>query len=547
MMIMRMCGYRKAAMSISHCNGEGFRKAFMAGASWLNENKEILNQLNVFPVPDGDTGLNMSLTLLSATDKLESMTDASLKEILETVARETLMNARGCSGVIFSQVIAGFTELSYINDKFTCFDIARGLKLGTEKAYKAVTKPTEGTILTVVKESSDEAIKFARNNNNILKMLEVVLKRAKESLDKTPEMLPILAQAGVVDSGAQGFVYMLEGILAFVKGDNLKTSYNLDPDLTHNKVPQNLEYRYCTEFLLTDSEEDIPFIRKKMTAFGDDLIVIGSRNMIRIHIHTNKPEKVLAMAHLHGKPIQIKIDDMQKQHRHIINKAKEEFNTDRNISIIATAPGGGIKAIMISLGTNTVLVGDKIRNPSVSELIDAIENASNNNIILFPNDKNIIPAVNQASEITDKNVKIIPTENISQGITALLAFKLNSDTDENLKNMNEAKGYVKHGEITQANRDAQYGEVVVQKNDIIGLYDGSVRVSEKNYSDAFLQLIKYMIQDDEDEVITIYYGENINSAEAKDIADAVASEFLEQDIELHYGGQFYCSYIISLE
>ena len=300
-------------MAILYCNGERFRRAFLAGTSWLSQNREILNQLNVFPVPDGDTGTNMSLTLLSAVDELEDMKGASLKEVLEAAARGTLMGARGCSGVIFSQLIAGFAEVDYDKSRFTTQDIAAGLQLGAKRAYTAVTKPVEGTILTVIRESSERAVQFARHNNDIVGLLETTLRGAEASLKNTPNLLKILAQAGVVDSGGQGFVYMLEGVLRLMRGHALTVSHEASASLplgtAQAKVSQEYDDLYCTEFLLSGRETGIPEIKESLSGLGSDLVVVGWEELIRVHIHTGDPERVLASAHSYGKPVNVKIDD----------------------------------------------------------------------------------------------------------------------------------------------------------------------------------------------------------------------------------------------
>jgi DAK2 domain fusion protein YloV len=540
-------------MSILYCNGERFRKAFLAGASWLAENKETLNQLNVFPVPDGDTGTNMSLTLFSAVDQLGDMRGASLKEVLEAAARGTLMGARGCSGVIFSQLLAGFAEVDQGKPKFNARDIAVGLRLGAERAYGAVSKPVEGTILTVIRESSEEAIRFAEDNEDIVELLVATLKRARLSLKNTPNLLPILAQAGVVDSGGQGFVYMLEGILRLVRGDALITSYKaaeaLPLGVAQAKVSQQgWDDLYCTEFLLSVSETAIPSVRERIADLGSDLVVVGWGELVRVHIHTSDPERVLASVLSYGKPSNVKIDDTRKQHRHIthVPLKTQGIQEEQEVSIVTTAPGDGFKAICMSMGADFVVVGDESRNPSVSELIRAIEDVYSDKVILLPNDKNIIPAAAQAASMSGKQVNIIPSRNMSQGLSAIVAFRSDAGMDDNMNNMGMALEYAKHGEVARAVRNAQYGDLEVRENDIIGLFDGTMYLAEADYEKAILGLLKAMVGED-DEVITVFYGAEIGRSEAEGILGEVESAFPEMDVELHYGGQSYCSYILSVE
>lgn len=541
-------------MSILYCNGERFRKAFLAGTSWLAENKENLNQLNVFPVPDGDTGTNMSLTLFSAVDELRDMRGAALKEVLEAAARGTLMGARGCSGVIFSQLLAGFAEVDHGEPKFSARDIAVGLRLGAERAYSAVSKPVEGTILTVIRESSEEAVRFAEDNDDIVELLAATLERARLSLKNTPNLLPILAQAGVVDSGGQGFVYMLEGILRLVRGDALTSSSYETPEalplgVAQAKVSQQgWDDLYCTEFLLSVSETVIPSVRESIAELGSDLVVVGWGELVRVHIHTGDPERVLASVHSYGKPSNVKIDDTRKQHRHIthVPLRTQGVQEEQEVSIVTTAPGDGFKAICMSMGADFVVVGDESRNPSVSELIRAIDDVYSDKVILLPNDKNIIPAATQAAAMSGKQVNIIASRNMSQGLSALVAFRSDASMDDNMNNMGIALQYAKHGEVARAVRNAQYGDLEVRENDIIGLFDGTIHLAEADFEKAILGLLKEMLGED-DEVITIFYGAEIGRSEAEGILGEVESAFPEMDVELHYGGQSYCSYILSVE
>jgi len=539
-------------MAILYCDGERFRKAFLAGAGWLSENKERLNQLNVFPVPDGDTGTNMSLTLFSAINELEGMEGASLGEILEAIASGTLMGARGCSGVIFSQLLAGLAESSRDRKRLTCRDIAIGLQSGAEKAYGAVNRPVEGTILTVIRESSEEAARFARNSNDILRLLETSLMRAKKSLKNTPNILPVLAQAGVVDSGGQGFVYMLEGVLRLLHGEALKLARQPVAEspavVAQSLVSESWDNPYCTEFILMTTSADIPTIRQALNGMGDSLVVVGWNEMIRVHIHTSDPDRVLASAYSYGKPSNVKIDDTRKQHRDILDTPLKAHGIEkkREISIVTTAPGDGLKAICMSLGAESVVMDDETRNPSVAELIRSIDDVSSDRVLLLPNDGNILPAATQAASMSNKQVEIIPSRNISQGLSALIAFRLDVEIADNISSMKMALEDVKQGVVALAVRNARYGDIAIKKGDIIGLFDGSVRVAEDNHTSAVLQLLRIML-DEDNEIISIFYSAEIERTEAEELLEAVEAEFPEMDVELRYGGQTYCYYILSVE
>ena len=539
-------------MGILYCDGERFRRAFLAGADWLSENKGILNRLNVFPVPDGDTGTNMSLTLAMAVDELRGMVGAPLEEVLDAIARGTLIGARGCSGVILSQLLAGFAGLGSNRGRFTSKDIAAGLQLGSKGAYQAVTKPVEGTILTVIRESSERAARFARDNEDIAELLGITLAEACKSLKNSPTLLPILAQAGVVDAGGQGFVHMLEGIVRLLRGDTLKAPHQASESTglgaVQARVPQTWDNPYCTEFLLQKNDAYIPDIRESFAGLGEELVVVGWGEMVRVHIHTDDPERALACAHSHGKPSNVKIDDTRKQHKHIVQAPLKAMTAEeeREGSIVATASGDGLKAICMSLGAESVVVGNESRNPSVLELIHAVERAYSDNVLLLANDSNAIPAAMRAAGMSCKQVRVIPSRNISQGFSALIAFRPDANLDDNVRNMEKALAEVKHGEVAQAARNAQFGDLVIKGNDVIGLFDGNVQVAVDSHTTAVLELLKIMVEE-ENEIISIFYGDEIQRTEAEQVLGEVESAFPDRDPELHYGGQSYCSYILSVE
>jgi len=536
-------------VGILYCDGDRFRKALVASASWLSENSEVLNRLNVFPVPDGDTGTNMSLTLISAVDELKDMEDANLEEVLEASARGALMGARGCSGVIISQLIAGFAEVGKGKNRLFPPDIIEGFRLGAKRAYQAVTEPVEGTMLTVIRESAEETAKALEYKTDMIGLLERVLDKAKSSLQNTPNLLPVLAQAGVVDAGGQGFVFILEGILRLVKGEPLtiNTKPEMKPIGTAQKlVNESWDTPYCTEFILIPKKADVAKIREAFLPLGVDLVVIGWGDMIRVHIHTSDPEKVLAHAHIHGKPTNVKIDDMKKQHRHITQgPILLSQEAQQEISIIAVAPGDGISAVFKSLGVESVVMSDK-RNPSVSELIQAIDSAYSDKVLLLPNDGNIIPAAIQAENMSHKSIKIVPSKNISEGLSAVLSFRNDLSLEDNLLNMEKSLRRAKHGEVAKAVRNAKYDNVTVYENDSIGRYNGKIHVSVKDTEKAVIELLKTMVEP-ENEVITIFYGADVSRKDAETLLEKVESEFSELETELHYGGQPNCLYILSVE
>jgi dihydroxyacetone kinase-like predicted kinase len=346
---------------------------------------------------------------------------------------------------------------------------------------------------------------------------------------------------------------MLEGILRLVRGDAItpspKASEALPLGVAQAKVSQQgWDDLYCTEFLLSVSEAAIPNVRESIAELGSDLVVVGWGELVRVHIHTSDPERVLASVHSFGKPSNVKIDDTRKQHRHITQVPLKTtgIQEEQEVSVVTTAPGDGFKAICMSMGADYVVVGDESRNPSVSELLRAIEEVYSDKVILLPNDKNIIPAASQAASMSGKQVDIISSRNMSQGLSALVAFRSDAGMDSNMRNMGMALEYAKHGEVARAVRNAQYGDLEVKENDIIGLFDGTMRLAEADYGKAVTGLLKAMVGED-DEVITIFYGAEIGRSEAEDVLGEVESAFPEMDVELHYGGQSYCSYILSVE
>lgn len=536
------------SVGILYCDGDRFRKALVAGASWLSENSETLNRLNVFPVPDGDTGSNMSLTLISAVDELKGMEGAPLEDVLSASARGALMGARGCSGVILSQLIAGFAEVGRGKTKFYVSDIISGLQQGTKKIYKAVTEPKEGTMLTVIREATEESARLFNSNVDIITLLEMTLNKAKESLENTPKLLPILAQAGVVDAGGQGFVYILEGILKLLRGEPLNLSQKSSlPEPAQSRVLQSWDNPYCTEFILSIKDTNISIVREDFEKLGSDLVVVGWKNLLRVHIHTEDPEKVLAHAHFYGKPSNVKIDNMKKQHTHILQSPVVAEQTDEKyeVSIIAVVPGDGIGAIFKSLGTDLVIMSDK-QNPSVSEMLQAIDSAYSDEVIFLPNDDNIIPAAIQAANMSNKKVVIVQSKNISQGLSAVVSFQPNTSVDKNVAKMSETIKGVKHGEIAKAIRNAQYGDLIIKEGDFIGRANGKLITTAKTLDTAVFELLKLVLEP-QNEVISFFYGADIKRSEAEEITEKIRLSFPEQEIELHYGGQVYCYYVISIE
>lgn len=535
-------------LGILYCDGKRFRKALLSAASWLSQNSAELDQLNVFPVPDGDTGANMSLTLISAVNALEKDEDAPLHEVLAAVAHGSLIGARGCSGVILSQLLLGFEEVGRGKLKLDGRDIVKGLELGLKRAYNAIIEPREGTILTVIRESIQGLTSHPEDVIDIAQLLETIYNRAQSSLENTPKLLPVLAQAGVVDAGGKGFVRIIEGILRLIHGepieiinDRTKGTYK---EPAQARVFESWDAPYCTEFILT--VESPVNMKDELSNLGKDLLVVEWENIIRVHIHTGDPERVLAIAHTYGKPLNVKIDDMRRQHTHIIHSSLPESTIEKKeVTIIAISPGDGLSAIFKSLGADYVILNNQI-SPSVQEILNYINLSPTDRVILLPNDANVIPSSVQAGQMSNKDVIVLPSKNVPQGISAMVAFQPTEDIDKNLQAMASAMKGVKHGEITRAIRDSKFENLQINKGDIIGRFNGAIHTATKNVHEATVELLGKMV-DADSEIITMFYSSDIPRDEAEELCKVVSYTFKDQEVELHYGGQTNCLYILSVE
>jgi len=528
---------------ILYCDGKRFKQAIIAGAECLNYRKAHLNKLNVFPVPDGDTGTNMSLTLSSAIKEVENLQNLSLQEVAKAGAWGALIGARGNSGIILAQIFAGFAESVGSKSRMYSQDIAASFQLATEKAYQAVINPVEGTMLTVVRETAVMASEMAERERDIAKLLEVMLEQANISLQNTPQLLPILRQAGVVDAGGLGFVSLLEGMLRLIRGEELKQAevdevqvealpnYNIQHDWTN---------RYCTEFILEGDGFSLPEMKKSLTQFGDSLLVVGDDKLLRVHIHTSDSQQLLHYVASFGKLSQIKVDDMKEEHEDMF------LSSPKSSSILSVALGDGLKEIFLSMGADGVIEGGQSMNPSMGEILQAIEQVPSSSVILLPNNGNIIPAANQAAKVSQKEVAVIPSKSIPEGLSALMAFREDLSFQENVECMEEVLPQTKTGEVTRASRDAKYKEIKIKEGDILGIFDKEIQFTGKSPKDVTIGLLQEMVEM-EDEIITIFHGKDISEEETEDLAELISQQFPEQEVEIHYGGQPHYFYIISVE
>ncbi|MGP1410517.1 MAG: DAK2 domain-containing protein [Peptoanaerobacter stomatis] len=543
-------------------NSALLKDMFLGGANNLINNKAYVDKLNVFPVPDGDTGTNMSLTLKSAVDEINKNTCSTLKELGDSITKGSLMGARGNSGVILSQILRGFSKAIETKDELDIRDFALSLDSAKKVAYKAVIKPVEGTILTVIRETADYARDVYANYDNFSVFFDDLLKKANEVLQKTPELLKELKNAGVVDSGGQGLIFFIEGMVKTFKGeelkihdDNSKSSEKLFEEDIHI-LDENPQFGYCTEFMLNTVKLEPNDLKEKIEHMGNSLIVVGSDNIIKVHIHSNNPGKVLEIAGELGELDRIKIENMRLEFKERLEQNKEARKHSDNFeeigksqkafSIISVSVGKGLNDIMKDFGVDYIIEGGQTMNPSTNDFLNAIKKINQNDIFIFPNNSNIIMAANQAKELSEKNIKVIPTKNIPQCIQALISMNTFMSFDENETLMSEAIPNVKSGQVTFAVRDTVSNGFDIKKGDFIGLSEKEILSCEKDANTATINLIKSMI-DKNSEIVSIFYGEDIKQDKADLFKEELQYEFPDLEIEFYYGGQPIYQYLVSIE
>jgi len=541
---------------IQYIDGKQLRDMFVSGANNLKNHKDIVDKLNVFPVPDGDTGTNMSLTISCAIKELNKVEKDDIGQLGKALSKGSLMGARGNSGVILSQIIRGIAKSIEGKDQLSSMDIAEALKNGSDTAYKAVIKPVEGTILTVVRESSEYALKVAALEDDIVEFMTLLVKEANNSLNRTPELLHALKEAGVVDSGGKGLVLVYEGMLKSLEGqfiDSEEIQYaEATPIKVENKIStEDIKYQYCTEFILeTDKISDLK-MRDIMIKYGDSLVVVGDEGVIKVHVHTNTPGTVLQEALAFGQLLTIKIENMKLQHENkVIQDAqdtKDEVKEDpKEFGFIATSMGEGLAKIFKDFGVDHIIEGGQTMNPSTEDFMKAIDEMNANNIIILPNNSNIIMAANQAKELSDKNIIVIPTKNVSQAFAALVSFDGDLTIEENEANMLEALTTVKSGQVTYAVRNTVINDVEVKEGNIIGLGEGKLLSAGDDVDDITTKLIESLV-DEDSAIITLFYGEDTKKEDAEALQEALEEKFEDIDIELYYGGQPIYYYLVSVE
>lgn len=534
-------------------NGELFKDMIYSAAALLEKNKKNLNSLNVFPVPDGDTGTNMSLTMMSAVKEVKSADTSKICIVGDALSLGALKGARGNSGVILSQLFRGISKglsgLEYANPN----EFAKAMQEGVEAAYKAVMKPKEGTILTVAKDMAKMANRSANKGDNIFMMMDAVLEQGAATLKKTPEMLPVLKEAGVVDAGGKGLLVIYRGFKMALDGEAItdETSFDqeVNTDFSDTIGSEDIEFGYCTEYFIKNihesvTQDDIDRYREKLMRIGDCVLVVGDLQLIKTHVHTNVPGKALQFALRFGELSKIKIDNMREQHTELEDFS--EIKENKNMAVVTVASGEGIINIFKEIMVDEIVQGGQTMNPSTETITNAIEKAPSNNVFVFPNNKNIILAAEQAAKFSNKNVQVIPSRSFPQGITGVLAYNPDLEFEENSKRMNKAITTVKTGQITNAVRETKVSGKSIKKGELIGIQDGEITCHSGDIFVTCNQLLEGMVTE-EDSVITIFYGIDVSEEHAKKVADIIESKYDDYDVELQFGGQPVYQFVFAVE
>lgn len=549
-------------MEFNKIDGKRFYYMLVNASNRLEEQKEYVNSLNVFPVPDGDTGTNMSMTFRSAISEIAKMESNSIGEISKKLSKGALMGARGNSGVILSQVLRGVAKALDGRNEANSSEFAASLMEGSRSAYKAVMRPTEGTILTIIRTAGETAVKS--ENADITKLLKEVCTHSEIMLKKTPEMLPALKKANVVDSGGMGLLIIFKGMYEALY-DNLTPNMIEENNKSASKPSpfgeigeQEIKFGYCTEFIIHADNPDLDKFKSVIEPHGDCMVVVGLEDIVKVHIHTNDPGLIISKALKLGELSKVKIDNMREEHRNTLIDTEnvqdaekaEEASTNQEDSkkyaFISVAMGEGIKNILKDMGVDFVIEGGQTMNPSTQDMVQCIEKLNAENIIILPNNKNIIMAAKQAADISDKNIYVLPTESIPQGITALTVFNSEKSADENIEAMTASLKNVKSGAITYAIRDSEMDGKVIKEGDILGLINGKIAEVGKDIYAVCKSVIADMVTEDS-ELITLFYGKDCDPGKVEDAVSELEDEYSDIDIQSYEGQQPLYYFIISVE
>ena len=545
-------------------------RMFLAGAKNLEAKKEWINELNVFPVPDGDTGTNMTLTIMSAAAEVGALGDTDMESLAKAISSGSLRGARGNSGVILSQLLRGFTRGVRKYEELDAPLIAAAMERGVETAYKAVMKPKEGTILTVAKEAALKAVEIAEEMEDLEEFFREVFVHAEATLAKTPEMLPVLKEAGVVDSGGQGLLEVFRGAVDGFLGKEVDYSQfekSAAPSVTKisPQAEADIKFGYCTEFIIMLDkelpEEEEHSFKKFLLSIGDSIVLVADDEIVKVHVHTNHPGQAIERALTYGSLSRMKIDNMREEHQEKLIKdaeklaaqqaeeeeAKAAEQPPKEVGFISVSAGGGLTSIFKDLGVDYLIEGGQTMNPSTEDMLNAIAKVNAKTIYIFPNNKNIILAANQARDLTeDKEIVVVPTKTVPQGISAIISFVPEKNGEENLEAMMEAVSRVKTGQITYAVRDTRIDDKEIHEGDIMGIGDSGILAVGKTKEEVAKETIASMM-DEDGEIISLYYGADTEEAEAEALAEELEALYPDCEIEVNQGGQPIYYYIISVE
>ena len=554
-------------MAVKTINTELFRKMFLAGAANLEAKKEFINELNVFPVPDGDTGTNMTLTIMSAAKEVQSLENADMLTIAKAISSGSLRGARGNSGVILSQLLRGFTKEIREHKEIDAVILAKACERATATAYKAVMKPKEGTILTVAKGISRKAEELAETTEDLEVFIPEVIKYAEEVLAQTPEMLPVLKEAGVVDSGGQGLLEVIHGAYDAFLGKEIdyaaiEASGGTKMVKPSQQAEADIKFGYCTEFIIMTEKEFTDKNEAEFKAYlesiGDSIVCVAVDDIVKIHVHTNDPGLAIQKALTYGQLSRMKIDNMREEHQEKLIKdaekaaaqqasEKKKKEPRKPVGFIAVSIGEGMNGIFRELGADYIIEGGQTMNPSTDDMLSAIDEVNADHIFILPNNKNIILAANQAQSLTDdKDIIVIPTKTVPQGITAIISYMPEADVDTNIEALEEAIKNVKTGQVTYAVRDTHIDDKEIHEGDIMGIGDRGILAVGQSVEETTKEMLAQLV-DEESELISLYFGQDVLEEDAENFAQEVEELYPDVDVDVHMGGQPIYYYVLSVE
>ena len=553
-------------MATNTINAEMLKKMFLAGAANLDANKEMINELNVFPVPDGDTGTNMTLTIMSAAKEVSALEQTDMKTLAKAISSGSLRGARGNSGVILSQLLRGFTKGIREFDEIDVATLAKATVRAKETAYKAVMKPKEGTILTVARGMAEKAEELAETTEDLDVFIPEVLKHGQAVLEQTPEMLPVLKEAGVVDSGGQGLMEVLRGAYDAYQGKEvdysaIAASAGTKMTRVGEQAQADIKFGYCTEFIIMldkkFDEQDEQKFKAYLESIGDSIVCVADDDIVKIHVHTNDPGLAIQKALTYGQLSRMKIDNMREEHQEKLIKDAEKLAAQqaeakkqeerKPMGFITVSIGEGMNEIFRELGADYIIEGGQTMNPSTDDMLQAIDQVAADTIFILPNNKNIILAANQAKDLTeDKEIIVIPTKTVPQGVTAIINFMPDQDAKANEAMMCEEIQNVKTGQVTYAVRDTHIDDKEIHEGDIMGIADQGIIAVGESVEKVSLEMLQTLV-DEDTSLISLYYGEDVQEEDASKLAEEVETLYPEIDIDLHLGGQPIYYYVMSVE